>query len=646
MSRIRRGLLALALTATLTATAGCTAFIPDGGGSTDGGSTSGGGGGEITITWLAYNSQGGTTGDTTITLSPPDEPGDFRVEFSANEVGGIGGQAQAGAWSAAITATLLLGSPLEGEFSFETDGRVDGPSAGALTTAGIMALSRGDEFLEGVTMTGTINTTGTIGPVGGIPEKLEGAAEAGFDTVLIPLGQRNTPNADGETVDVVRAGERLGVDVIEVGDIYEAYEQLTGNEIAVPGVSSDPRLDNDSYDKVKPQADAAMARYEDAKREFERLPADMQSLFVTTGVIDNAEFYAARAEDLSRQGQQAGAFNIASQAAVTMEAIAGVGELLTPLYTQGLEGLGTIFDQATNDTVAEREFFAFLDRLSAYEPKSVADVEGLVNGFAGAFDAYSLLVFAQQEIATLQQGFEDDTIGSLEEFFGQLVLPVLWREFASGLLENADAVFEAGRDNPGAEISADVDIAQVGDFFRRGAEANYTAFEETIIAGWAEEFGMSNSQVLNALAANDLNVGVATVQQAILPAIADYVGGDDSNARYATMAYGLSNYARNQALMEKYYNNAILGDGFEIVGVRSDAVISRGLDLGRQQLAEEIQILRDGGTEPVISVASYEVAALLRNSDLLDKFEAISMYSGAFLTGRMMGYLSGAYGQG
>ena len=34
-----------------------------------------------------------------------------------------------------------LKAPLEGEFRFETSGRIDGPSAGALTTAGLLALA-------------------------------------------------------------------------------------------------------------------------------------------------------------------------------------------------------------------------------------------------------------------------------------------------------------------------------------------------------------------------------------------------------------------------------------------------------------------------------------------------------------------------
>jgi uncharacterized protein len=639
MTVMRRTLapVALLVVAGLAAT-GCTAFIPElqGGGGGTGGKAS-----EVTVTWLAVAGSQGTTGETVISRRDPEEPGDFRVEFSSNEVGGIGSQSQAGAWNAAIVSTLLLGEDLEGEFRFETDGFIDGPSAGALTTAGIMALTRGDEISDDVTMTGTINATGTIGPVGGIPEKVVAAGEAGFERVLIPLGQRSTPNSAGELVDVVRAGERAGVEVVEVGDIYEAYEELTGVAIPMAPSDRDPRLDNASYDKVQPQTDAAIARYQAAKADFERLPLDIQAIFNDSGLIQTADGYAEQAVDLQRQGLQAGAFNLATQSASLLEALSGVGGLVTPIYTQGLPGLDTFFTQALDVSAAETEFYAFLDQLSAYSPKNVADVEGLVNGYAGAFDAYSLLLFAQQEIQVLQQNFETGQIESLEALFAQLLLPAMWAELSRAQIDSASSTFEIGRDNPGVQISEEVDLQQVGDFFRRGADANFAAFEETVIGPLGEANGLSNDVVIARLSQVDLNIAAAVSQANVQPAIEQYIGGDKPNAQYATLGYGLSNYVRNQGLMDKYYNNAVLDENFQIVDVQYDAVIGRALDLGRQQLSSEVGTLRDGGTEPVLSVASYEVAGLMRDGTLLEQFDAIGLYNGGFLTSRMMSYLAG-----
>lgn len=630
MRSLRRSLTTLALSlATLLVASACTVGQPAAPAS-------------ITITWLAYKSDGtGTTGTTVIARKPPKKPGDFRVDFSANEVGGIGSQSQAGAWDAAIISTLLLGQPLEGDFSFETDGFIDGPSAGALTTAGLIALARGESFKKNVTMTGTINSSGTLGPVGGIPEKIQGAADAKFTTVLIPLGQRNSPDHQGNMVDVVREGERLGVTVVEVGDIYEAYERLTGHNIDVPGVSRDPRLSATAYDKIKPQTDAALARYTDAQTRFSRLPAQIQDLFTQTGLVPLAQQYADRSADLQRQGLQAGAFRMASQGAALHEAITSVGEMTMPLFTQGLPGLDTIFQQALDTGTAEKEFMSFLDRLSAYKPKNVADVEGLVNGFSGAFDAYSLLMFAQGQVQAIEDKWKGGQYAGLDALFADLTQPVLWGQFARAQIAMAEAVFEVGRDNPGAAISAKVDLKQLGDFFRKGADANFAAFRESFVTPLADARGMSPENVLNRLSNVDLNVAMALSQSQVQPAIADYIGGNKPNAQYATLGYGLNNYVRNQSLLDKYYNNASLDDAFNIVGVPFEAVLSRTLDLGRQQLAGEVSLLSSHDTEPVVSMGGYEVASLLRSGNAADQFDAAGLYQGGFLTTRMMAYLAG-----
>ncbi len=305
----------------------------------------------ITVTWLAYSGSGGTTGTTVISRKAPEKEGDFRIEFSENEVGGIGAQSQAGAWNAAIISTLLLNQPLEGSFRFETDGRIDGPSAGALTTAGLMALARGDEIDSKTTMTGTINATG---PVGGIPEKVKAAGEEGFTKVLIPLGQRMSRDAKGQQVDVIKLGDRDNVEVLEVGDIYEAYHELTGVDISAPQQSRDPRLSADSYDKVRPQAQAALARFDTAVEEFNALPGEIKTVFVDGGMVEYADALAKKAENLQQQGLQAGAYNMANQAAAFMEAFAATGELIQPLFTQGLAGLDQIFTRALNTKVADR----------------------------------------------------------------------------------------------------------------------------------------------------------------------------------------------------------------------------------------------------------------------------------------------------
>ncbi|MFH1133334.1 MAG: S16 family serine protease [Nanoarchaeota archaeon] len=104
---------------------------------------------------------------------------------------------------------------------------VGGPSAGgaiAVLTAAMLAKAT---INQSISMTGTINAGGLIGPVGGIKEKIEVAGQNGISAVLIPKGERRV-NATNRTVDLVEYGEAIGVHVIEVSRLDQALEAFTG----------------------------------------------------------------------------------------------------------------------------------------------------------------------------------------------------------------------------------------------------------------------------------------------------------------------------------------------------------------------------------------------------------------------------------
>ncbi|RIX28276.1 S16 family serine protease [Amnibacterium setariae] len=597
--------------------------------------------GSITIHPLFVQGDSGGVGTEVISRRPSADHS-FRLEFSEDEVGGLGDSSRAASWGAAITSTLLTGQPLEGRYGFRITGAIDGPSAGALKTVGLLALERGEKLKPKVTMTGTINSTGTIGPVGGIPEKVKGAAEAKYTKVLIPLGQRNSPDEKGAQVDVVREGRQLGVDVVEVGDVYEAYRELTGKRLAVPDADGDPRLDDRSYDKVDAQVTAALGRYRAAVQDYGDVSAAVRSSLDSSGVPKQAKTAADQAADLRKQGLVAGAFVEAQQAAALMETVAAGAELLTPLQTQGLSGLNAIVDRATDTSATEAAFSSYLDSLGTYRPRSTSDVEGLVNAYAGAFDAYSLLDFASARIESAGKRLKSQSGDQLEATLTDFITAVLYLELAKAQIESAKAVFEVGRDNPGGKLATKVDLDQVGDFFRRGADANYAAFTTSgVVSEIADSRGLSTEVVVNGIANADIDVAIAAQQKAVQPALQKYIESGSDNGAYAAMAYGLNNYVRNQLLVEKYYNNAVLDRNFQITDIQFDGALGHATDLARDQLGAEIDGLRGRKAPPVIAVANYEAAGLTQDGSPLERFQALGGYEAGFVTARLLTYLGG-----
>lgn len=123
---------------------------------------------------------------------------------------------------------------------------VDGPSAGAAMTVLLAAelqsaLSVPEVVLsENVLITGTINADGTVGQVGGIPEKAQAAGRYGAQMFLVPAGQafynEQTCESRQEGPFVYQTcrsqqrplseftEENYGMTVIEVRDIEEALD--------------------------------------------------------------------------------------------------------------------------------------------------------------------------------------------------------------------------------------------------------------------------------------------------------------------------------------------------------------------------------------------------------------------------------------
>lgn len=589
----------------------------------------------VTVRPMFTRGDSGGVGSQTISIGSSTD-GALRLEFSEDEVGGLGDQSRAAAWSAVTVATLLTGSPLEGEYNIEITGPIDGPSAGALMTVGVLSLLLGDEIDSDITMTGTINPDGTVGPVGGIPEKIKGAAEEGFKRILIPVGQRNTESkVTGELVDVVDLGKRNGVAVTEVKDVYAAYEAFTRKQVPRLSTSSDPRLDEKTYTRLKAKADEFLAKFDESANAFNALDPSIQQELNDLAV--QAQEAADRARNLQTQGLQGGAFTAATQAAGLADAAVGAGQALQILITQGID---PFLARVGQSEAIKGQVFAFLDTLKTFEPTTVSDASSLMAAYAGALDSLSISTFAANQIDNVSAAINNGEI-TLEDGLTELFLPVVYYEIAGTGVDIAKSVFEVGRDLGGAEVSPDVDLAKTADFFRKGSDANFAALQSNVIKSYANQFGRSEDAMLDRFANADIDIALSLSQRNTIDGLQSYIGEGEPNAEYALLGFGIANYARNALLVEKYYSNGILDEELNIVGVRSEAALISGLELGKNQLAASVAKLRDQDVEPAIQAAQYEIAAVEREGNVDEKFTALSDLWAGFLSSRVLAYLGG-----
>lgn len=172
-------------------------------------------------------------------------PGYGRVFFSALPYTEV--ETQGAARIAAYIASLVANK----SFSYfdyyvlmeSTTPLIGGPSAGGIMTVGLTALLLNLPLRPNITMTGMINPDGSIGPVGGLREKLEASAQAGFKVFLVPMGQRvyEYPVLEEyragpfviqriryESIDLVEFGRSKGVIVYEASSIMDVIYHFTG----------------------------------------------------------------------------------------------------------------------------------------------------------------------------------------------------------------------------------------------------------------------------------------------------------------------------------------------------------------------------------------------------------------------------------
>ena len=116
-------------------------------------------------------------------------------------------------------------------------GRVLGPSAGLAFTLAIMDLLTPGELTGGqrVAVTGEIRSDGSIGPIGGVREKVTTVRRAGIKVFLVP--QDNYEDAKAKAGDKVQI-----IPISTLDDALAALASLGGNALALgtPGGSAPP----------------------------------------------------------------------------------------------------------------------------------------------------------------------------------------------------------------------------------------------------------------------------------------------------------------------------------------------------------------------------------------------------------------------
>jgi len=165
---------------------------------------------------------------------------------------------------------------------------IGGPSAGAIMTVATISLLQGWEMSNKTVMTGMINPDGSIGPIGGIPQKIDAANSVGATHFLIPEGQgRYTEYV--QTIERINGWDRIvttpvtrkiseyaeqyNMAVTEVADINEALENFTGYRFFFN--ETEGKITTEDYiNSMKPLATSLL---NDARQAFNNATSNLEN---------------------------------------------------------------------------------------------------------------------------------------------------------------------------------------------------------------------------------------------------------------------------------------------------------------------------------------------------------------------------------
>lgn len=556
-----------------------------------------------------------------------------RIGFFESEVGGTGAMWRAAGWTAALTASQLLDfDPRTMQVSFDVQGRIDGPSAGALMTVAVIAATRGDTVRADATMTGTINPDGMIGPVGGIVQKIEAAAQFGKKLVLIPVGTQLhlDPNTN-QRVDLAVHGRTLGVKVRPVVHIWDAYEALTGTPLPRPE-SAEPPLPSEIGRQLSAKLIVKWAeeKYTSARTKWNGISDDFKSEYAIE-LYEDAEAYARQSGSLLKEGQYAASLQDMAIGASRMYMAMEHGRCLQTYDASGMEGMirrlhknEWLESEITRVTTAFRFFKPrTLDQLAAYLDACDVLFQGLV------FEKYVKLFLANLP--------KDDPDTEEDEKFNRVLRAAEYKTLAWINLQLAMDVLEQADAYGGRPIPAGVPVVPIAKFYLRAADANLEMLQQTHIKSLAEAANVPQSAVEAALFLLDEDFAALRLTHKVLvPNLEQYFGENESLA-WGLLAAATALHARSTLLVAKHYSLGVeLDNDGNVVDIERHRAFADWLDMSDDQVRRSIADLASLNVDTTTCVQLYSLAKIASRRDLAEQLTALDLYFRANITAQVL----------
>jgi len=547
---------------------------------------------------------------------------------------------RAGLWRAALVATTALGKDLDGVTVAAVPARpVDSADASALIAAGWLAALTGARVDPRATLAGTLGPDGTIGPAAGLPEHFEAALAHGKTRLGYPSGMRVARSAvSGQDVDLVQLAQAHHAEAIEVANVYDAYQLLTGHPLPapVPVREADMALDPDTVAGLDATYVALRTRLAAEwtpllqLEQAGRLPA-------TIGMMTRlAQDLAEQAEALHRAGSLPAAYGRVLAAWVYAAGANAIHGVVGKLAAGDVEGAVAALAAGAP---ADADPDALLRELAARRPRTLGGHLGIVAAFQAALRGESYRAFGADAVrATTEvlRGYKDRSAAELgsaatAQLFANTVAPAVmmrFRTIAETTVAAQELALEPDRGAPWS--GSPPALARPGATFEAEAAAARRAVDALLVEPLARGAGIPVDEARRRVASVEpdylLAEALAHGPAGDPPRPAPAPGEDSIGARLRTLAGHVAAYHSAERLIAKYDVLAVhAGDAGRIDAIEPAGAFRALLaNAGRAARASARAARIATGAIPVQARLAYQLAAVEATGSLDDQLDALA----------------------
>ena len=591
-----------------------------------------------------------TTGDVIGGMSPvklataPNSDGAVQVGIFEEFAGGTGAQWRAGVWVSAFVAASTLNKDLtDFTFSATSGGYIDGASASGLIAAGFLAAMTGAPIADDVTMTGIINPDGTIGPVGGIPEKFAASMDKGKKRIGYPIGMRMARSAKtNELVNLEALAKQHGAQAIEVADVHQAYKLLTGKVLPErrPVDASEMALD----EGTKKALDAKYKQWQ------ERLATEWGAILqlesagrlppILAYLRDYSKGYGEAAETLHKQGLYAAAYQRILAAWSYASAANQIYDILSKATSGKLDDAIAVLAKLDN---LDEQTAAVFAKIGALKPPTMGGHLQMMAAFRAALRGWSFRVFAGGALASTKMylaslaGTPVAQLGSEQSVdkIASMVAPTILyvkKTVAETTLANEQLEFEAATDI--AYMCSLPNVRRLSTSFSSAGAAGLNYFDTLLVQPFAQSakiseddarlrIEMAEPDYLVALMASRLNTS-----DGMLKELKEKWGENSLAWGLLSLAGSELAYFHASELIARYYSLEIKKSSTgEITGVEHEKAFANMLATAERNARANARAARIAtGNIPVQARLAYELASVEIDGTVAEKLDALAQF--------------------